>query len=90
MLPPEPGRTPGACLGIRSSLMLRVVPAKDDLDDAAAAILRIIDAVERGELDAPPGLVARLDGATPRPSEVLARTDSSPSCYPGGGGIPQG
>jgi hypothetical protein len=47
------------------------VPSKQELVEAAEAIRRIIDAVERGELDAPPGLVARLDGAA-RALEVLA------------------
>jgi hypothetical protein len=37
----------------------------------AKTIRLIIEAVEGGELDAPPGLVARLDGAA-RALEVLA------------------
>jgi hypothetical protein len=59
-------------------LMLRRVLARENLVEAAEAIRRIIDAVERGELDAPPGLVARLDGAT-RALEALAEADPSSS-----------
>jgi hypothetical protein len=47
------------------------VPSKQELIEAAEAIRRIIEAVERSELDAPPGLVARLDGAA-HALEVLA------------------
>jgi len=36
---------------------------KRELREAAAGLGRILEAVERGELDAPPAMLARLDGA---------------------------
>lgn len=37
--------------------------SKRDMREAAETLGRILAAVERGELDAPPGMLARLDGA---------------------------
>jgi hypothetical protein len=51
---------------------------KQALLQVAKTIRLIIEAVERGELDAPLGLVARLDGAG-RALEVLAKRGSSSS-----------
>lgn len=39
------------------------VPSKRELRDTAEALRRILKAVERPELTAPPGLVTRLEGA---------------------------
>jgi hypothetical protein len=52
-------------------VILLSMSSKRELVEAAEGIRRIIDSVERGELDAPPGLLARLDGAA-RALEVLA------------------
>jgi hypothetical protein len=48
------------------------VPSKRELRDTAEALRRIVDAVDRGELDAPPELAQRLDSAV-RALEALAR-----------------
>jgi hypothetical protein len=43
--------------------MLQGVPSKRDLRSTADSLRRILEAVERGELDAPPGLAQRIEGA---------------------------
>ena len=47
------------------------MPSKRELRETADALRRILDAVERGELDAPPGLTQSLEGAA-RALEALA------------------
>lgn len=37
--------------------------ARGDLREAAAVLGRLLDAIERGEIDAPTSYVARLEGA---------------------------
>jgi hypothetical protein len=39
------------------------MPTKRELRETAEALRRILDSVDRGELDAPPGLTRRLDAA---------------------------
>lgn len=39
------------------------MPTKREIRAVADGLGRILEAVERGELDAPPGMIARLDGA---------------------------
>jgi hypothetical protein len=53
-----------------------------ELLETAQAIRRILNSVERRQLDAPPGLAARLDGAA-RALEVLANQTESAESTPG-------
>lgn len=39
------------------------MPTKSEIRDVAAGLGRLLDAIERGELDASPAYVARLEGA---------------------------
>lgn len=49
-----------------------------DFDEAARTLRAVVAAVERGELDAPAGMVAYLSGAADTASVVAERMISAP------------
>lgn len=61
--------------------MIRPMPSKRELQETAAALRRILAAVERGELDAPPGLTSRLHGAA-QALEALAQPSRPSASMP--------